>query len=454
STNIQHLTSNIFAKMIWNEEIETIERSALEDLQSQRLSKLAAYVYERVPFYKDQFDKAGVSPADIKDISDITKLPFTTKEQMRNNYPFEMFAVPMNEVVRTHASSGTTGKPTVVGYTRNDLAVWAEVVARCFCLSGAKPGDVFQNAYGYGLFTGGLGMHYGAELMGLNTIPVSGGNTARQMLLLQDFKTDIMACTPSYALTLADALMNAGIDPADLPVRSFILGAEPWTDEMSSEIEEKLHADAVNIYGLSEIIGPGVSNECVETKDGLHLMEDHFLCEIINPDTGEPVAEGEIGELVITTITKEAIPLIRYRTKDLCSINKAPAATGRTHARMSRVLGRADDMLIIRGVNVFPSQIEATMISMTEISPHYKLVVTREDRLDRLEIQPEVTEDFFREVDGLNGLHNSPQAQALKDRVAKEMRESLLVGAKVTLIPPGSAPRSEGGKIKRVEDKR
>lgn len=440
--------------MIWNKTIETMERPALEDLQSQRLAKLAAYVYERVPFYKDQFDKAGISPADIRDISDITKLPFTTKQQMRDHYPFALFAVPMHEVIRTHASSGTTGKPTVVGYTRNDLAVWAEVVARCFCMSGAKPGDVFQNAYGYGLFTGGLGMHYGAELMGLNTIPVSGGNTARQMLLLQDFKTDIMACTPSYSLTLADALLDAGVDPADLPVRSFILGAEPWTDEMRAEIEEKLHADAVNIYGLSEIIGPGVSNECVEAKDGMHLMEDHFLCEIINPDTGMPVADGEVGELVITTITKEAIPLIRYRTKDLCSITKEPCICGRTHARMSRVLGRADDMLIIRGVNVFPSQIEATMITMDEISPHYKLIVTRKDRLDRLEIQPEVTEDFFREVDGLDGLKNSPKAAAMAENIAKEMRESLLVGAKVTLIPPGMAPRSEGGKIKRLEDKR
>ena len=431
-----------------------MERGALEALQSERLSKLAAYVYERVPHYKQEFDKAGVKPADIKSIADVTKLPFTTKEQMRASYPFKMFAVPMNEVIRTHASSGTTGKPTVVGYTRNDINMWAECVARCFGMSGAKPGDVFQNAYGYGLFTGGLGMHHGAELMGLNTIPVSGGNTARQILLLQDFQTDVMACTPSYALTLADALQAEGIDPADLPVKTFILGAEPWTEAMRSEIETKLHADAVNIYGLSEILGPGVSNESVTVKDGMHLMEDHFLCEIINPETGEQVADGEVGELVITTLTKEAIPLIRYRTKDLCSLNKEKSPCGRTHARMSRVLGRADDMLIIRGVNVFPSQIEATMLGMEELSPHYKLILDRKDRLDTLEIQPEVTEDFFREVDGADGLNNSPKAKALTNEITKSMKESLLVGAKVTLIAPSMAPRSQGGKIKRLEDLR
>ncbi|MFT5194135.1 MAG: phenylacetate-CoA ligase [Cellvibrionaceae bacterium] len=440
--------------MIWNEPIETMSRSEIEALQSERLAKLAAYVYERVPFYKDAFDQAGVSPADIKDIRDVTKLPFTYKKQLRENYPFKLFAVPMNEVIRTHASSGTTGKPTVVGYTRNDIAVWSELVARCFGLSGAKPGDVFQNAYGYGLFTGGLGMHYGSELMGLNTIPVSGGNTTRQILLLQDFQTDIMACTPSYALTLADALNDAGIDPADLPVRTFILGAEPWTDEMRHEIEERLHADAVNIYGLSEIMGPGVSNECVEAKDGMHLMDDHFFCEIIDPKTGEQLAEGEVGELVITTLTKEAIPMIRYRTGDLCSITTKACICGRTHSRMSRILGRADDMLIIRGVNVFPSQIEATMIVLDELSPHYNLIVTREDRLDRIEIQPEVTEEFFRLVDGTDGIHNDPRAKALAENLAKMMRESLLIGAKITLIAPGTAPRSEGGKIKRVQDNR
>lgn len=437
--------------MIWNEEIETMPREALLKLQGERLSRLASYVYERVPFYKEAFDAAGVQPADIKTVEDVTKLPFTKKQDLRDQYPFGLFAVPREEVVRVHASSGTTGKPTVVGYTRNDLDVWSEVVARCFGLSGAKPGDVFQNAYGYGLFTGGLGMHYGSELMGLTTVPVSGGNTARQMLLLQDFETDVMACTPSYALALADALQEAGINPADLKVRSFILGAEPWTDEMRAEIEEKLHADAVNIYGLSEIIGPGVANECVEEKDGMHLMEDHFLCEIINPETGEQVAEGEVGELVITTLTKEAMPVIRYRTGDLCSITTAPAKSGRTSARMSRVLGRADDMLIIRGVNVFPSQIEAAMIGLEAISPHYTIVVSQKDRLDQIEIVPEVTDAFYAEI-GEDLDH--PDAKALTAELSKIMGEQLLIRAAITLVGPGEAPRSQGGKLKRLIDMR
>lgn len=439
--------------MIWNEAIETMARPELETLQSERLVKLAAYVYERVPFYRQKFAEAGIQPSDIKGLEDLTKLPFTRKSDLRDNYPFGLFAVPMNEVIRTHASSGTTGKPTVVGYTRQDIQTWAEVCARCFGLSGAKPGDVFQNAYGYGLFTGGLGMHYGAEHMGLNTIPVSGGNTARQMLLLQDFKTDVMACTPSYALTLADALLDAGINPADLPVRVFILGAEPWTDEMQAEIEAKLHADAVNIYGLSEIIGPGVSNECVTVKNGMHIMEDHFLPEIINPDTGEPLPAGEVGELVFTTLTKEASPFIRYRTGDLCTLTYEPSPCGRTHARMSRVLGRADDMLIIRGVNVFPSQIEAAMIGLEELSPHYRLIVTRENRLDTLEVQPEVTEAFYSSV-GADGFGESDTVRALTKHIAHELHSALLINTQVTLLPPGQAPRSEGGKIKRVEDKR
>ncbi len=436
--------------MIWNEKMETMARGEIAALQSERLKKLAAYVYERVPFYKRKFDEMGVTPSDIKEIGDLSKLPFTVKEDLRDNYPYDLFAVPMNEVIRVHASSGTTGKPTVVGYTRDDLATWSEVVARSFALSGAKPGDIFQNAYGYGLFTGGLGMHYGAELMGLNTIPVSGGNTARQMMLLQDFGTDIMACTPSYSLTLADALIDAGIDPADLKVRSFILGAEPWTDVMRDEIELKLQAHAVNIYGLSEIIGPGVSNECVEAKDGMHIFEDHFVPEIINPKTGEVLGEGEVGELVFTTLTKQALPLIRYRTKDLCSLTYEACKCGRTHARMSRVLGRSDDMLVIRGVNVFPSQIEAAMIGIEELSPHYRLIVTRSNRLDEVEVQPEVTQAFANSVGSLT----DGASQALAERVQQTLRDALGLGTKITLIAPGEAPRSQGGKIKRVEDRR
>ncbi len=441
--------------MIWNEEIETMPRSELETLQAARLGALAAYVYERAPFYREKFDAMGVDPAGIQSLSDLARLPFTNKLDLRDHYPFGLFAVPMNRIIRIHASSGTTGKPTVVGYTRNDIEAWAEVCARAFALSGAKPGDIFQNAYGYGLFTGGLGMHYGAEKMGIAVIPISGGNTARQMMLLQDFQTDIMACTPSYALTLADALENAGISAADLPVRAFILGAEPWSETMRTEIEAKLHAHAVNIYGLSEIIGPGVSNECVEAKDGLHIMEDHFLPEIVHPETGEVLPDGEVGELTFTTLTKEAMPLIRYRTGDLCSINRQPCLCGRTHARMSRILGRVDDMLIIRGVNIFPTQIEAALVALPELSPHYKLIVSRQGRLDELEVQIEVTESFYNQTGNAELLsQKGSKVSELSHRAKQTLREALGINTIITLLPPGKAPRSEGGKLNRVTDNR
>jgi len=444
--------------MIWNEKIETMPRPALVGLQSERLAALAAYVYARVPFYKKRFDKLGLNPADIKDLRDLPRLPFTKKSDLRDNYPFGLFATPMDEVIRVHASSGTTGKPTVVGYTRQDIDLWAEVCARSFGLSGAKPGDMFQNAYGYGLFTGGLGMHYGAERMGLTVIPVSGGVTLRQIMLLQDFGTDVMACTPSYALTLADKMEEMGVNPADLPVRVFILGAEPWTDGMRAEIETRLQADAVNIYGLSEIIGPGVSNECVEAKSGMHIMEDHFLPEVIDPETGEPLPDGEVGELVFTTLTKQAMPLIRYRTGDLCSLTHEACGCGRTHARMSRILGRADDMLIIRGVNVFPSQIEAALMGLPHLTPHHQVIISREGRLDALEVQVEVTETFFRQVGeemfAGHGREGAADLQALEAQVHQALRDALGLNTTVTLLPPGQAPRSEGGKLKRVEDRR
>lgn len=440
--------------MIWNVAMETMPRPELVALQGERLAALVGYVNERVPFYREKFAGMGLDPASVGGVADLARLPFTVKGDLRDNYPFGLLAVPLDEVVRTHASSGTTGKPTVVGYTREDIGTWAEVCARCFGLAGAKRGDVFQNAYGYGLFTGGLGMHYGAERMGLNTIPVSGGNTARQMMLLQDFGSDVMACTPSYALTLADALLAEGVDPAGLRVRSFILGAEPWTDEMRLEIEAKLKVDAVNIYGLSEIIGPGVSNECVEAKEGMHLMEDHFLCEVVDPESGVAVPAGEVGELVITTLTKQALPLIRYRTGDLCSLDYAPCVCGRTTARMSRVVGRVDDMLIIRGVNVFPTQIEAAMVALDEISPHYRLVLTRAGRLDRLEVQAEVTEAFYGRVGAANFSLDDGRVAELSRRVAGVLRERLLLSTAVTLLEPGSAPRSQGGKINRLVDER
>ncbi len=444
--------------MIWNEPIETMPRDELQALQSERLRKIVAYVYERVPFYRQTFDAMGISPTDIKDIRDLPRLPFTKKSDLRDHYPFGLFAVPMKEVIRIHASSGTTGKPTVVGYTRDDLEVWAEVCARSLALSGAKPGDMFQNAYGYGLFTGGLGMHYGAEKMGLTVIPVSGGNTARQIMILRDFKPDVMACTPSYALTLADRLLDEGIDPAELNVRVFILGAEPWTDEMRRELERKLHVDAVNIYGLSEIIGPGVSNECVEAKNGMHIMEDHFLPEVIDPETGTPLPEGEVGELVFTTLMKQALPLIRYRTGDLCSITYEPCVCGRTHARMSRVVGRVDDMLIVRGVNVFPSQVEAALLTVEHLTPHYVIVLDRKQHLDEMEVHVEVSEAFFSRV-GQEVFQRHPvevvdDLRMLEERVKTTLREALGLNVGVRLLPPGKAPRSEGGKLRRVIDNR
>lgn len=444
--------------MIWNQAMETMPRPEIEKLQSERLQQLVGRIYERVPLYKQKFDDLGLKPDDVKGVQDLPRLPLTIKADLRENYPFGPFAVPMEEVLRVHASSGTTGKPTVVGYTRDDLQIWAEVCARCLALSGAQPGEMFQNAYGYGLFTGGLGMHYGAEYMGLTVIPVSGGNTARQILLMEDFGPHIFACTPSYALTLADALAEKGVEREKLNLKSFVLGAEPWTEAMRQEIEAQLKVDAVNIYGLSEIIGPGVSNECVEVKNGSHIFEDHFIPEAINPDTGEVLPEGEIGELVFTTLTKQAFPLLRYRTGDLASITYEPCKCGRTHARMSRVVGRVDDMLIIRGVNVFPSQIEEALVGIEYITPHHQIIVTRKDRLDQIEVQVEVTDEFVRHIgDDLFAGHPQvgvEEAHHLEETIRRKLHDMLGINVKVTLSAPRSTPRSEGGKLRRLVDKR
>jgi len=444
--------------MIWNQAMETMPRPEIEKLQSERLQQLVRRVYERVPFYKQQLEEASLKPDDIESVNDLPRLPFTKKVNLRDNYPFGLFAVPVEEVLRVHASSGTTGKPTVVGYTRNDLQTWAEVCARCLALSGAQPGEMFQNAYGYGLFTGGLGMHYGAEYMGLTVIPVSGGNTARQILLMQDFGPHIVACTPSYALTLADALEAEGVDRNSLNIKSFVLGAEPWTEAMRQEIEARLKIDAVNIYGLSEIIGPGVSNECVEVKNGSHVFEDHFIPEVIDPESGDVLPEGQIGELVFTTLTKEAFPLIRYRTGDLASLTYEPCACGRTHARMSRVVGRADDMLIIRGVNVFPSQIEEALTGIEHITPHHQIIITRRDRLDQLEVRVEVTDEFIRHIgDDIFAGHPETgveEAEKLEETIHHRLHSALGINVKVSLAAPRETPRSEGGKLRRVIDQR
>jgi len=431
--------------MIYNEEFETLPREALEALQLKRLQQMVQRVYHMVGFYRKSFDEAGVSPDDIKSLADLQKLPFTMKDDLRDNYPFGLFAVPMSSVVRLHASSGTTGKATVVGYTKRDIESWSELMARCFAAAGLTRNDIIHNAYGYGLFTGGLGAHYGAEKLGASVIPVSGGNTKRQIVILQDFAPTAICCTPSYALTLAEAGTEMGVDMRSLNLRVGILGAEPWSEQMKDEIENKLNILALNIYGLSEVLGPGVSMECVEGREGMHIFEDHFIVEIINPDTGEVLPPGEAGELVFTTIMKEAFPLIRYRTRDISRIIKEPCRCGRTFVKMERVSGRSDDMLIIRGVNVFPSQIESVLMGIEGLEPHYQLIVDRVETLDTLEIRVEVREDIFSD--------EIKQMQAIEKRIAKDIKDYLGVTALVRLVEPKTLQRFEG-KAQRVLDKR
>ena len=431
--------------MYYNEEFETLPRPALEALQLKRLQAALERVYAHVPFYRDAFNTAGIKPGDVKSLNDLERLPFTTKQNMRDSYPYGLFAVPMEEIVRIHASSGTTGKPTVVGYTRTDIDVWSELMARSFVSAGAGKGDIIHNAYGYGLFTGGLGAHYGAERLGASVIPISGGNTKRQIMIMQDFGSTVLTCTPSYALFMAEEAKVEGINFKDLRLKVGIFGAEPWSEAMRGEIEAKLNLDAIDIYGLSEIMGPGVAIECIEAKCGLHIWEDHFIPEIINPDTGQRVAEGERGELVITTITKQGIPLIRYRTRDITSITYEPCLCGRTHARISRMSGRSDDMLIIRGVNVFPSQIEAILIGIEGVEPHYLLVVDRLENLDTLEVHVEVDEQIFSDEVKI--------LQRLAKRIEKEIKDKLGITCSARLVEPKTIQRSEG-KATRVIDNR
>ena len=431
--------------MFYNEEFETLPRPALEALQLKRLQGVMERVYANVPFYRDSFAQAGITPADVTSLEDLQKLPFTTKQNMRDSYPYGLFAAPMEEIVRIHASSGTTGKPTVVGYTPRDIEIWSELMARSFVAAGAHKGDIIHNAYGYGLFTGGLGAHYGAERLGASVIPISGGNTKRQIMIMQDFGSTVLTCTPSYSLFLAEEAKAEGVDFKNLKLRVGIFGAEPWSEAMRREIEEKLNLSAIDIYGLSEIMGPGVAIECIEAKCGLHIWEDHFIPEIINPETGQRLPEGERGELVITTITKQGIPLIRYRTRDITSLTYEPCICGRTHARITRMSGRSDDMLIIRGVNVFPSQIEAILVGIEGVEPHYLLVVDRVGNLDTLEVQVEVDEQLFS--DEIKVL------QRLAKQIEKEIKVMLGVTCSAKLVEPKTIQRSEG-KATRVIDKR
>lgn len=431
--------------MIYNMEFETMPRDALEAIQLRRLKTTLDRVNATVPFYRKKFKEAGISPAGVKSLKDLQRLPFTTKQDLRDNYPFGMFAVPMDNVVRIHASSGTTGQSTVVGYTARDIDTWAELMARSLAAGGATRGDMIHNAYGYGLFTGGLGVHYGAEKLGASVIPVSGGNTKRQIMLMKDFGPTILTSTPSYALHLAEAAEEMGISFTGLKFKYGIFGAEPWSENMRHEIERKLNLNAVDIYGLSEVIGPGVSIECHEVKNGLHIFEDHFIPEIINPETGDVLPYGETGELVFTSLTKEAFPVIRYRTRDISSLHPEPCMCGRTLVRMKKVSGRTDDMLIIRGVNVFPSQIESVLMEINEIEPHYQLVLDREGNLDTLTVQVEIGERLFSD--------EVKQLQDLEKRIAKNIKEYLGVSAMVKLVEPKAIARSEG-KAVRVIDKR
>ena len=413
--------------------IEIASRDEITALQTERLKWSLAHAYDHVPHYRQSFDAAGVHPSDLRDLSDLARFPFTQKADLRANYPFGMFAVPRNQVARIHASSGTTGQPTVVGYTQNDLANWGAVVARSLRASGLRPGDLLHNAYGYGLFTGGLGIHLGADALGLTTVPVSGGMTQRQVRLIEDFRPDGITVTPSYALSVLDEYNATGLDPRQSSMQVGIFGAEPWTNAMRREIEDAFDMHAVDIYGLSEVMGPGVANECVETKDGLHIWEDHFYPEIVDPVTGAPVAEGEQGELVFTSLTKEAFPIIRYRTRDL---TRLLPGTARSMRRMEKVTGRSDDMIILRGVNVFPTQIEEAIMATPGLAPHFQIELTRPDRMDQMRILCEAQ----------NGADDGA-AQALTDRI----KQSVGISVEVTVGPPGSVARSQGKAVRIVD---
>lgn len=430
--------------MIWNREKETMSDSKKEAIQSELLKNLVKRVYKTIPFYRNKIDSVGINPEGILLISDIEKLPFTTKDELRDNYPFGMFAVPMEKVVEIHTSSGTTGKPVIGGYTVKDIDIWSEVMARCLAFSGTTEHDIVQNAYGYGLFTGGLGVHYGARRIGANVIPISGGNTKRQLMIMQDFKSTIITCTPSYSLYLAEVGEEMGIDFKSLPLKAGNFGAEPWSNNMRKEIENRLGLLALDIYGLTEIIGPGVGNEC-RYKNGVHICDDHFYPEIINPETGEVLPPGEVGELVITTFTRDATPLIRYRTRDITELIPGKCQCGRTSARIKRIMGRTDDMLIIRGVNVFPSQIEEVLIRIEGVEPHYQIIVERIDNLDELEVQVEMNENLIS--DKIKGL------EILENKIRSEIESMLGIKVSVKLVEPKTIARSEG-KAKRVIDKR
>jgi len=433
-----------FDAMIWNRQAECSDRGRLENLQIDRLRRTVKRVYDHVPFYRRALDEQGVKPEDIRALADVRRLPFTTKDDIRDHYPYGLFSAPLKKIVRLHASSGTTGKPTVVGYTKADLDLWAELVARVATAAGAREDDVAQVAFGYGLFTGGFGLHYGLEKIGATIVPASSGNTERHIMLMQDFGTTILVSTPSYSLFLAETARSMGLDPRALKVRLGLFGAEGCSDEMRAEIERTWGIDACENYGLSEIIGPGVSGEC-RCKDGMHINEDHFLPEIVDPATGETLPAGAVGELVLTPLSKEGFSLLRYRTRDITSLDYSPCACGRTLVRMKKVRGRTDDMLKVRGVNVFPSQIEGVLVAIPEIGPHYNIIVRRKGYLDEIEIKVELADGTM--VDDFHVLED------LQEKIRHKLRVVLGIDAAVRLVQPRTLARSEG-KAKRIFDLR
>ncbi|MFC3039513.1 phenylacetate--CoA ligase family protein [Virgibacillus xinjiangensis] len=429
--------------------METLADHDKKGLQLARLKETVKRVSENTPFYQKKFEESNVHPDDIQTLDDIQKLPFTVKKNLRENYPFGLFAKPVNELERLHASTGTSGKPTVVGFTRNDINVWSEIVARAIAACGGEPEGVLHNAFGYGLFTGGLGIHYGSEKLGMTTVPISGGNTERQIMVIEDFKPTVITGTPSYVLNIIEKMEKMGKDPRETSLKYGIFGAEAWSEEMRETLEQRLGIKAMDIYGLSEVMGPGVSIECKEAQDGLHIADDHFYVEVIDPETLEPVPEGEEGELVFTSLTKEAFPVIRYRTGDIASITKEPCECGRTSIRMSRVKGRIDDMLIIRGVNVFPSEIESALLEMEEFVPHYQLAITREGALDKVVLKVEINEEVYQAVDGDM---NHEQIKYLSTKISKKLKSSCLVTIDTHIQSPGKIPRSEGKAIRIIKE--
>lgn len=439
-------------------QVETLEREQLRLLQDERLRNMISYVYEKVPFYREMFERLDLPPGAVHSVEDLPKLPFTRKQDLQEHYPFGLLAVPREQTIRVHASSGTTGKVTIVCYTRKDIDLFSEVMARSFVAAGVRPGMLLHNAFGYGLFTGGLGIHYGGEALGLTVVPVSGGMTQRQITLIMDLKPQVLCCTPSYAQTLGEEFRKRGIGPDEISLKYGLFGAEPWTETIRADIDASLGIRATNLYGLSEIIGPGVSQECIEERNGSHIWEDHFYPEVVDPATGQPLSDGETGVLVLTHLTREAMPLLRYWTGDITYLSHNSCSCGRSHVKMGPILGRADDMLIIRGVNLYPTQVEEILPGIVGVAPHYQLVITRAGTLDDVELRVEVSETLFQtlacEILSAEIVEADQTTRELRSTIQQALKDALGLTMQVSLATPGSIPRSEGGKLKRTLDLR